>query len=116
MSLLEVNALQAGMLLAQDIRNNHGTVILKRGTTIAERHIKGLKAWGISEVDIVTSEITPEGRGEEDSMAGEVIPVIEEKLKKRFHRFEGDAVMEEIYRVVRKLVLHEATATHKGDE
>lgn len=48
-SLKEVSV---GLVLAADVTNRNGVVLLKQGMTISERQINVLKTWGITHVDI----------------------------------------------------------------
>jgi len=44
------------MVLAADTSNMNGVVLLKQGTTLTEKHIKILKTWGITQVEIEGEE------------------------------------------------------------
>ena len=44
------------MILASDVQDPFGRVLIKAGQRLDERHIKVLKAWGISSVDVEATE------------------------------------------------------------
>lgn len=58
MPKVSLKEIATGMVLAADITNRNGMVLLKQGVSISDRHINVLKTWGITHVDI-------EGNGNE---------------------------------------------------
>ncbi len=46
----------AGMILAADISNEFGNLLLKKDTALNDRHIKILKTWGIEQVKITNGQ------------------------------------------------------------
>ena len=50
MHRVETPELQPGMVLAEPVRGPRGDVLLGAGVELAERHLRGLKAWGIKAV------------------------------------------------------------------
>jgi hypothetical protein len=52
MGTISLQNLKPGMVLAADIVENHGQVLLTAGSTINEKHINIFKTWGIPEADI----------------------------------------------------------------
>jgi hypothetical protein len=56
MATLKTNDVHVGMELAEPVVNPQGKVLINADNTIAEKHIKALKAWGVTEV--VVKEIT----------------------------------------------------------
>lgn len=73
MGIVGTAQVQTGMVLADDVRDINGRLLLAKGEKIQTRHVRILKTWGITEV-----KITGESQPEEIPM-----PAIEpEKLKK----------------------------------
>lgn len=78
--------LQPGMVLSTDVKDLSGRMLLTAGTEIDERHLKILRTWGVTgvdvenddEIDIPTSEI------ELDALAPEIIEEIENEVERRF--------------------------------
>jgi putative nucleotidyltransferase with HDIG domain len=52
MSRVKVDAIKPGNILAEDIRNANGRFLLGKGVTIEPTHLRVLKIWGISSVEI----------------------------------------------------------------
>ncbi|MBN2714335.1 MAG: HDOD domain-containing protein [Deltaproteobacteria bacterium] len=52
MPQIPVQMLQAGMTTASDVQNKRGQVLIPGGVPITERHLRGMKIWGIESIDI----------------------------------------------------------------
>ena len=52
MGSISLQNLKAGMVLASDIVENHGQVLLTAGSTITDKHINIFRTWGIPEADV----------------------------------------------------------------
>lgn len=84
-SLKEVSV---GLVLAADVTNRNGMVLLRQGMTITERQINVLKTWGITHVDI-------EGNGNETPLAEliaahpEYMTEAERQAQQRFAHADG---------------------------
>jgi len=52
MAKIKIKDLQEGKILASDVRDQNGMLILSQGREITGKHIHIFKAWGIPEVDI----------------------------------------------------------------
>jgi len=65
----------AGMELIQPVRTLRGITLFNTGITLTEKHIKALKAWGITEIEIKGENDTasPSRRNLDDSSRNEVI-------------------------------------------
>jgi hypothetical protein len=53
MSMLPTENLIPGMLLAADVRDRNGRLLLKAGAELTEKHLYIMRTWGIVEVEIV---------------------------------------------------------------
>ena len=51
--------LEAGMVLAEDVLNPRGQILIPTGTAIEARHLRGLAAWGVKNV-VITPSTAPE--------------------------------------------------------
>lgn len=51
-ALITVNALAEGMVLANDLHAPNGRMILAKGAVVKDTHVRMLKVWGVSEVDV----------------------------------------------------------------
>ncbi|MCP4154912.1 MAG: HDOD domain-containing protein [bacterium] len=52
MGFITVDNLKNGMKLAGDLKNTRGRFLLSQGTVLEEKHIRIIKTWGVTEVDI----------------------------------------------------------------
>ncbi|MGZ6236884.1 MAG: hypothetical protein ACXWMJ_06145 [Syntrophales bacterium] len=52
MGIINLEDIQVGMVLAGDIRERSGRVLLAGGSEITENHLRVFKMWGITEADI----------------------------------------------------------------
>ncbi len=102
MGVLNIDDLKAGMVLGEDVTNKHDKVLLGKGNALAERHIGILKAWGVTEVDVEGVDRAQVDREETAALSPEAVASLEEGLKELFPDFGDHALMQEIYRVVRK--------------
>jgi len=52
MGVINLEDIHEGMILAGDIKDRSGRVILAGGNTISEKHLRVFRMWGITEADI----------------------------------------------------------------
>jgi HD-like signal output (HDOD) protein len=52
MGMININKLEPGMVLADEVRDLSGKLLLGKGKTIVPDHFRVLKAWGVTEVNI----------------------------------------------------------------
>ena len=114
MGLLGTNDLREGMVLAQDIKNRHGSMLLPRGRILTKKDLSVLKSWGITEADVEGIDKDEVEKKEMESLPSSVTESIEKKLRELFPEFEDNPVMEEIYRIVKRFWLKRAIDTHDG--
>ena len=53
MGVIPTSKLESGMVLAGEVEDVNGRLLLAKGEEIQPSHIRVLKMWGVSEVDIV---------------------------------------------------------------
>jgi hypothetical protein len=114
MGILNVNDLKVGMILAQSAMNKNGTVILGQGSVVTEKHITSFKTWGVTEVDVEGIDSEQLVREEMEALSKDVVASIERELGELFPPFEGNPVMEEIYKIVQKIRLRQAASRTNG--
>ncbi len=115
MGLINTNDLKIGMILEQAALNKNGTVILREGSALTEKHINLFKAWGVNEVYIKGVDSAQMVREEMEALPDEVVEAIERELDELFPPFKSESVMEEIHRIVKKISLREASEWAGGD-
>ena len=49
---VKLGKLEVGMVLSQNVKDRNGRVILTVGQKIAEKHLRILKAWGVTDVAV----------------------------------------------------------------
>ncbi len=52
MGRLNLDEIQLGMVIATDVLDRNGRVLLKTGMQISDKHLRILKQWGITDADI----------------------------------------------------------------
>jgi hypothetical protein len=52
MGILNFEDLQPGMVLADDIKDRNGMVLLGRGRQVTEKDLRTLMMWGVTEADV----------------------------------------------------------------
>ena len=110
MGVLNLNDLKEGMVLAADIKNKHGNILIKEGNTLTAKHVLLMKAWGVTEADVVGFDRDQVEKQEMHALSPELIESIEKELRAVFPPFDNNPVMAEMYRIARKLRLRQASA------
>lgn len=108
MGILNINDLKPGMVLAQAALNKHGAVILGEGSVLTEKHINSFKTWGVTEADIEGVDSEQMVKKEMEALSNDIVESIERELDEFFPPFEGNSVIEEIYKIVKKIRLRQA--------
>jgi hypothetical protein len=97
-----------GMVVGSDVRNIDNMLLIPSGSTLTERQINTLKAWGITELDIASANAAEKA----DPFAGLSPDEIEKLLAELKDRFwqpdENNPVFMEIF----KCVLHRRVRTN----
>ena len=114
MGILNINDLKAGMVLAQSAKNRHDAVILGEGKVLTEKHIDLFKTWGVTGVDIKDIDSDQLVKEEMEALSNDIVESIERELDELFPPFEANPVMEEIYKIVKKISLRQAANQTRG--
>jgi hypothetical protein len=102
MGILNVRYIEAGMVLEEDVVNFQGTVLISAGAELTEKHLKALRAWGITEAKIVGISST-DLEDTLDSVHQEIRGLVERELTYLFQKANAeDPVMAELYRLAIK--------------
>ena len=117
MGVINTNDLKNGMVLAQNVMNRHGNLLLGKGKALTEKDILTLKTWGITEADAEGIDKDEVEKLEMESVSAAAIESIENELADLFPQLPDNPVMEEIYRITKKLKLkHKQVLKHKGGD
>ena len=92
----KLRELKPGMVLAENVKNMQGILLLTKGISLNNKNIWMLKSWGVTEVFL-------EGEADKeenfDQLQEDQKKAIEKELKKRFSETLGNEVMVELMRV-----------------
>ncbi len=100
MALIPTDKLESGMVLAADVNNRLGRLMLQAGTQIETKHIRILKAWGVTEV-----ETEGEGKGDSEELDSAVLEQASDEVRDLFsHTDLEHPAVAELYRLKVKRV------------
>jgi len=74
-----------GMVLAADVRDRNGRLLLKEGVELTDKHLHILRTWGTVEADILNADDHQENTANADAIAPELWASIEGKITPLFH-------------------------------
>jgi len=101
MGIINLEDIQVGMVLACDVRERSGRVLLAGGSVITEKHLKVFRMWGITEADI--SDV------EKEEIAANIVAQldpflfrdVEGRVRERFRLADMEhPFMKELFRLV----------------
>ena len=52
MEKIKIDDVRVGMVLADDVKNHRGLVLLRTGDPITEKDLRVFRMWGITEIDV----------------------------------------------------------------
>ncbi|CAK0737957.1 conserved hypothetical protein [Gammaproteobacteria bacterium] len=64
MASIKINQVSAGMVIVSDVKDRNGRILLRSGTEITEKHIRVLKTWGVTYVEIASPDNTTDAAPE----------------------------------------------------
>lgn len=96
--LVSVDDLEAGMLLAEDVRDQQGRLLMPASTELTERHLRAFQLWGIMGVKIRRPGEEPETaeRDVPPELLAEAEAIVQERLR---HNNAADPVIAELRRI-----------------
>ncbi len=105
MDVIGIKDLQANMVLAEDLKDRSGRLLMTRGTVLTEKSLKICKMWGIIEAwveGVSKSDIKTPPLNEFDNTA---IAVVVESVNKRFiHNDMEHPAIQELFRLCVKRI------------
>lgn len=57
--VIDVDALEAGMILAEDVHDQQGRLLLPSGSALTDRHLRAFQMWGIPTVKVRGTGVEP---------------------------------------------------------
>jgi hypothetical protein len=98
MPRVKLDGVSEGMVVAADVKNMDDMLLIPAGCALSARHIKMLRTWGVSEIQIEGEE---SGSTTLLKIAPEVLERLESELKKFFWDFDAAApAQKEIFNLV----------------
>jgi HD-like signal output (HDOD) protein len=96
MTVVPTHKLRPGQILAEDVRDVNGRLLLARGNKIGKSHLRIFKIWGISEVFI--ADRSGNGDKNKPEMNPDMVEQVQKNVKRLFHRMDLDhPAIKEIY-------------------
>jgi len=100
MGTIPTDNLIPGMVLASDVRDRSGRLLLKGGTELSDRHLYIMRTWGILEAEVAGVEEDPESPEFANVIAPELWAAIEEESTPLFrHADLAHPAMKELLRM-----------------
>jgi hypothetical protein len=100
MGVLNLDTVEPGMVLAADVKDRTGRVLLAAGVTITEKHLRIFKMWGVTEADVrgvVHAEVVARATA---SLDPESVRSAEEVTALRFRHTPADhPAVKELFRL-----------------
>ena len=96
MPVKKLDDLTVGDVLSKDLTNSQGAALVKAGTPIAESHMRLLRMWGVSSVEVQDAN---GGSGGAVQVAERLLDEAEAEIRTRFGPSLDNEVMAEILRV-----------------
>ena len=66
MNSVKIKLIREGMITATEVKDRTGRILLASGKTITSKHLKVLKTWGITEINIMSSKESPSDSEQSD--------------------------------------------------
>jgi len=110
MGVINIADVRPDMVLAADVKDRHGHVLLKEGETITDKHVKIFKMWGITDLDVRgVDQAVIEARAAEE-VDPEVLEAAERVARDKFRHADGeDPVVRELIRLFKHHYIMEHT-------
>ena len=101
MGIINLEDIQVGMLLAGDIKERSGRVLLAGGSEITEKHLRVFKRWGITEADIKNVDKEEIAANIVAQLDPSLFQNVQSRVRERFCLADMEhPFMEELFRLV----------------
>ena len=99
MGIIHVDRLKENMVLSEDVRDLNTRLLLSKNLKIKSKHIRTLKMWGITEVNVVTDDPVYEETTRKE-IDPELLEKVKENTKYLFRHVDiGHPAMQELFRL-----------------
>jgi len=118
MGMINIADLRPEMVLAADVTDIHGRVLLRAGETVTEKTVKIFKIWGVTNLEVkgVDQDVIEARAAEEFDPA--LLEAAERVMRERFrHADADDPVVQELMRLFkdRYIMEHQAERDHADE-
>ncbi len=118
MGTINIADVRPDMVLAADVKDRHGHVLLKGGEAVTEKALKIFKMWGVTDLDVkgVDQEVIEARTAEEFDPA--LVAAAERVAAERFrHADTDDPVVKELMRLFKHhfIMEHQAESGHADE-
>ena len=113
MAKVNVNDLQPGMVINSPVMTPRGAILLNQGVMINDKHISIFKKWGIWEIDIQGFSDQEADAENEKKLTSDEMDRIHQDLSLHFITGTEHPVMNEIFRIIKKIKIQEALKDRK---
>ncbi len=96
MPVIKISEVKEGMVLADDVLNERGQLLLRQETELTARSLKILKSWRVGKINVRGKETLPQKS--EQEVKKEISEYIA-SLDQIFSQHKKDAFMSELFRV-----------------
>ena len=105
--------LKEGMMLAGDVKDRSGRILLREGVTLTAKAITTLKAWGVVAVDVQSDSSDEDAAtlDEIECLKKDAVfqQTVEEDVNRQFAAQDtGQPIIQELYQVIYDYNLHKA--------
>ncbi|GAG05096.1 unnamed protein product [marine sediment metagenome] len=106
--MINLDNAKEGMIVSEDVLNNKGSILMKKGIALTADMIKKLKSLGIMEVCVVNTDKDDS----QDNVSPE--PMEMEELEHKFSDVRDDAIMEELMAAVKEYITERGCGNDPG--
>jgi hypothetical protein len=101
MGIINLEDIQEGMILADDIKDRNGRVLLAGGSKISEKHLRVFRMWGVTEADIQGIEREELAANIVAQLDPSLLKEAENETRERFYHLKmDDPFIMELFRLL----------------
>lgn len=110
--MINIVDVRPDMVLAADVKDRHGHVLLKAAEIVTEKHVKIFKMWGVTDLDVEgVDQEAIEARAAEE-FSPELLQAAERVMQERFRHADGD---DPVVRELMRLFKYHYLTEHRGE-
>lgn len=106
MGLISINAVKPGMVLAQDVRDRNGRLLIRQGNELSDEHLRILRIWGVVEADVEGADREELEGASREGLAPEILERAKVLVLERFQH--NDSALPAVAELIRFCTLRKA--------